>query len=217
MHSFSALISDLDGTLVDTEPAHADAWLSVLADYGLHYDHAWFEQWIGTSDRFLAEAVVKEHQLEMAVRDLQNLKQVLYHELVPQEDRLFMDISSSLATIHQAYPTAIATNSGRADAEVVFKATGLMRYFQTSVTADDVAKLKPSPEMYLKAAALLDKAPANCLVCEDSPAGTAGAKAAGCYVIGISHGKDHTRLAEADEVVEQPHEAFKRVVQLLQL
>lgn len=213
---FTAFISDLDGTLVDSEPQHGEAWLATLSSHGFHYDHDWFEQYIGTSDRRLAEDVIATHQLSLGVRDLQLDKQHRYHEIVRQHGRLFPGVAAALREIASRYPFAIATNSGRADAEVVFDATGLRPYATHSVTADDVTKLKPAPEMYLLAAGKLGVPPENCVVCEDSVAGATGAKAAGCYVIGIGSGDAAAKLTMVDEVIAESQVALTRVLELLE-
>ena len=215
MPTFQALLSDLDGTLVNTEPMHADAWLAVLAKYDLSFDYHWFEQWIGTSDRFLAEKVIALHHLPVEVRSLQLDKQQVYHELVANTNPIFPALPPLLTAIKEKVPIAVATNSGRKDAEAVFAATNIPSFIQTSVTADDVANLKPAPDMYLLAANLVGVAPENALVCEDSVAGLSGAKAAGCYAIAIAHGQDQAKFSAADEVVEKPEEAFQRVLDLL--
>ena len=215
MPQFKAFISDLDGTLVDSEPQHAEAWLAVLADYGLSYDHDWFEQYIGTSDRFLAQDVITENELNKTVRALQTEKQEKYHKLMRQTGSCFPGVLEALARISAKFPMAIATNSGRLDAEVVFDATGLRPFADISVTADDVEKLKPSPEMFRKAAALLGLDPSECIVCEDSVAGSTGAKEAGWYVIGITSSQPAEKLAMNHEVVANSATALERVFALL--
>lgn len=215
MPQFKALISDLDGTLVDTEPAHCAAWLAVLREYGLYFDHDWFEQWIGTSDRYLAEHTIEKHEINAGVRELQLKKQAGYYAIVRKGGLLFEGITPLLAKINANFPTAIATNSGRTDADEVFAATGLADYFDKSFTADDVTHMKPAPDMYLLAAKELGVNPTEAIVCEDSPAGIAGAKAAGCYIIGITSSQPAEKLHQADEIVADSETAFKRVLELL--
>lgn len=215
MPQFQAFISDLDGTLVDSEPQHAEAWLAVLANYGLKYDHDWFAQYIGTSDRFLAQDVINAHTLSKTVRELQLEKQERYHDLMRRTGECFPGVLEGLEQIAKIYPMAIATNSGRKDAEVVFDATGLRPFANISVTADDVKQLKPSPEMFIKAAGLLGIPPGACIVCEDSVAGSTGAKAAGCYVIGITSSQPAEKLSMADEIVNDSAAALARVLLLL--
>lgn len=215
MPQYRAFISDLDGTLVDSEPQHADAWLAVLAGYGLNYDHQWFDQYVGTSDSFLAKDIIRDHQLGKTVRELQIEKQDRYHDSMRQTGQLFTGVLEKLTRIQAKFPLAIGTNSGRKDAEVVFDATGLRPYASVSVTADDVENLKPAPDIFLRAATLLGIPSSECIVCEDSPAGVKAAKAAGCYVIGITSSQPAEKLSLADEIFGDNAEALERVYALL--
>lgn len=216
MQQFTALISDLDGTLVNTEPIHLQAWLEVVGRYGLSFGHDWFDPFVGTSDVYVAQDLIQHHGIQESARGLQNEKQVAFHALVRSSGSLlFEGLPPLLAAIAANFPTAIATNSGRADAEVIFAGSGLAQYFPSSVTASDVQAMKPDPEMYLLAARQIQVAPSQVLVCEDSPAGIAGAKAAGCYVLGIKSSQPATKLAAADEIFDHPAAAFRRVLDLL--
>lgn len=212
--SIAAIIFDLDGTLVNTEPVHCRAWLQVLAQRGYHYDEHWFEQWIGTADRFLAEGVIKDHQLSIPARVLQDEKQTLFHDIVVAEAQLFAGVAPALALLQQRLPLAIATNSGRADAEHVFVPTQLNVFMQAVVTADDVPRLKPAPDMYLLAAKHLNVAPATCLVVEDSPAGSQAARDAGMYVLGLTSSQGAEKMTAAHELFPSPGAAMKRLIEI---
>ncbi|MEM9529142.1 MAG: HAD family phosphatase, partial [Bacteroidota bacterium] len=211
MIRYRALLCDLDGTLADTEPQHCSAWLRMLAErYQLEYDEHWFEQWIGTSDRTVAEYVIEKHGLPASVDDLITAKQDLFHAEVRAVGRSFPGVPEVLAEISSRFPLAIATNSGRLDAEVVVPALGLDRFTEVIVTATDVANLKPAPDIYLLAAARLGIAPEVCIAIEDSGPGGKAAKAAGCYLIGLNDGVDM-----ADEWVTNNAEALQRALALL--
>ncbi len=213
--SFQAIIFDLDGTLVDSEPIHCTAWLETLAGHGLEYDHGWFEQWIGTSDRTLAEHVIREHALELEVSHLQLAKQEHYHRLIVTEGRLFNGVAEALDRFGRRFPLAIATNSSRLDAEHVFKATGLDKLVRTVVTADDVDNLKPEPDIFLLAAERLAVAPGHCVVIEDSPAGSEAAHRAGMYVLGLTSSQPAERMGWAHELFARTELALARLEELV--
>jgi HAD superfamily hydrolase (TIGR01509 family) len=218
MTHFSALVSDLDGTLMDSEPVHCAAWLSVLAEHGLQFDTAWFEQWIGTSDRYLAKHIVERHTLSgVTVRDLQLAKQQRYHRQIASEGQTFEGIPEVIARIAGRFPMAIATNSSRSDADHAFQATRIDRFARAVITADDVAQLKPAPDIYLRAAELLEIDPRHCIAVEDSPAGSQAAKSAGMYVLGLVHTQPREKMMAADELFTYPVDAFRRVEALLQI
>lgn len=204
----AALIFDMDGTLVNTEPVHCAAWLEVLAARGYHYDEAWFQQWIGTADRFLAAGVIEEHGLTIEPRVLQREKEVLFHARAREESQLFTGVVETLTYLQGKLPMAIATNSSREDAIHVFHKTQLDRYMDTTVTASDVAQLKPAPDMYLLAAERLEVRPEQCWVVEDSPAGATAARAAGMYVLGLTSSQPQEKMSAAHEWHAHPREAM---------
>lgn len=213
MTNFLGLLCDLDGTLADTEPQHCAAWLDMLAEvYHLNYDVHWFEQWIGTSDRTVAAWVIDKHQLSVSVDDLIEDKQARFHELVRTSGRGFAGVPEKLLAIRGSFPLAIATNSGRKDADVVVPALGLHQFTDTIVTATDVANLKPAPDIYLLAAQKLGLPAEQCIAIEDSSPGGVAAKAAGCYLIGLNDG-----VTGADEVIANNAEALGRALELLRL
>ena len=209
---YSALLCDLDGTLADSEPLHCTAWLDTLREhYGLHYDEHWFEQWVGTSDVALAEGVIAEHGLAATTDELSAAKRTAFHAAVRAAARSFPGVPEQLARLAAAgVPLAIATNSGRADADLMIATLGLDRYTNVSVTASDVARRKPHPDIYELAAHRLGVDPRHCIALEDSRPGGEAAKAAGCYLIGLT-----PAVSMADELVEGNAEGIRRAGALL--
>lgn len=209
---YLGLLCDLDGTLADTEPQHCAAWLEMLDDeLNLQYDLQWFEQWIGTSDRIVAEWLIEKHELFLEVDELTLAKQVRFHAIVHQQGKSFPGVADALGQISGKYPLAIATNSGRADTDVVVPALGLNQFTEVIVTATDVDNLKPAPDIYQLAASKLALSAANCIAIEDSAPGGAAAKAAGCYLIGLND-----RVTMADEMITDNAKALLRALALLE-
>jgi len=211
MSNYLALLCDLDGTLADTEPQHCAGWIDALAeDHGLDYDEHWFDQWIGTSDTLVAEWIIKEHALKVTAAELIAAKQVRFHAAVRATGRGFPGVAEQLALVAARFPLAIATNSGRDDADVVVPALGLDNFTDVVVTATDVVNLKPAPDIYQLAAQRLNVPPTSCVAIEDSTPGGAAAKAAGCYLIGLNPG-----VTMADEVIGDNARAVARALRIL--
>lgn len=198
---FEGIIFDLDGTLVDSEPLHGRAWLAVLRAEGLDFEWEWFEQWIGSSDRFLAEHVVTDHQLDTTVKNLQANKRAAYYELVAQELELFPGVQQELEYLKQRLPIGLATSSSATDVAAVFKAQPIAHFFQTIVHSDHVMpNLKPKPDPYLLATKNLSLDPAKTIALEDSVAGVKSAKAAGLHTLGVTNTHSAEDLEEAHQV-----------------
>ena len=211
MPQYQGLLCDLDGTLADSEPLHRDAWLSVLNNrYGCQYDEHWFEQYIGTSDRVLAKDVVRQRGLDVSEEELIGQKQDVFHDTVRRKGRAFPGIVEALEAVAKDHPLAIATNSGRADTDVVVPALGLDAYTQVVVTATDVEHMKPAPDIYLLAAKRLGLQAKHCIAIEDSAPGGQAAKAAGCYLIGLND-----KVTGADEVITENRAAIQRALSML--
>lgn len=211
MSQYLALLCDLDGTLADTEPQHCAGWLEMLRqDYQLSYDVHWFEQWIGTSDRVVADWLISKHALSVSVDTLIGQKQQRFHEMVRKAGKSFPGVLEELAKLSEQFSLAIATNSGRGDTDVVVPALGLDRFTDVIVTATDVANLKPAPDIYLLAAERLGVHAGGCVAIEDSAPGGLSAKAAGCYLIGLND-----KVEMADEIIRDNAAALARARQIL--
>jgi HAD superfamily hydrolase (TIGR01509 family) len=209
--SYHGIIFDLDGTLVDSEPIHRDAWFDVLARYDLRFGNDWFEQWIGHSDRVLAEAVEKFYKVPVKASDLQEQKRSIYHQMAAAKTQIFAGVAEQLPLLKAKYRLGIATNSSDQDAAAVFHNTKLDRYFQTIVTADMVDKLKPAPDLYLLASKRLGLFTDACIVVEDSPAGVKGAKAAGMYVLAVTNSHPEESLQAADRIFPTTLDALQYI------
>jgi sugar-phosphatase len=192
------LIFDMDGVLADSEPLQARAWVETLERYGIRVDERYFDRWIGIPNGDLAVDLVARFRIPAAPEQISAERQALYLRLAESELAPFPGLAESLAGL--ALPKAVATSSTRADATLMLARTGLAPHFRVVVTVDDVTATKPDPEIYVKAAAGLGLSPGDCAAIEDSPAGVASARAAGCYVVAVTTTHPATRLAAAHEI-----------------
>ena len=207
------LIFDLDGVLIDSEPLHIRAWQEFLGQHSLNFPVEWYQQWVGLSDRLLAERLRSAHGVRLSVSEVLAGKRLAYHVLVARELRPFAGVPAGLTELRaRGSPYAIATSSSRATARHCLACTGLEPLCPILVSADDVAQLKPAPDCFLQAANLLGVAPAACIVIEDSPAGLAGARAAGCRPLGVASSLPAESLAEAERIFPSTAAALEWVL-----
>ena len=209
------IVFDLDGTLADTEPLHIDTWLVILNNLGLKFDESWMHQWIGLSDRLVAEHVCENFLKNQSIEGLQQLKQQTYRNRAITEVKLFDQVEDYLNEITQFVPIALATNSSQDDVSAVFQATNLQRHLKVIVTANDVTNLKPHPEPYQSASFKLGLEPSLCFALEDSPAGIHSAKSAGLFAIGVENSHPSEKLKEANLIFSDTPKALAYILDVL--
>jgi HAD superfamily hydrolase (TIGR01549 family) len=202
MKNFSAIIFDMDGVLVNSEPVHDRAWRALFTELNLAHNHGIvFADYIGRSDRMLLRDLIERHKLTYSTDEL--IQRKLRHLLKMLRDHRieFQDLNKILPVLASRYKLAVATSAPHVAIDVVMEVTGFRHYFQTLVSRDDVAAGKPDPGVYLLAAKRLGVAAADCCAIEDSPAGIEAAKAAGMTCIALVTSLPVAKLGQADRVV----------------
>ena len=180
-----ALIFDLDGVIVDSMPVHQRAWRQYLESLGIEPGDLLARMHGQRNDEIVRdflgpgvdEDTVNAHGAakERLYRDM--LRDRLREHLVP-------GIAELLGRIEGA-PVAVATNAERPNVDFILDGGGLRSHFTAIVDGSQVALPKPAPDVYLRAAELLEIPPRNCVVFEDSPIGITAARAAGMRVVGV--------------------------------
>lgn len=210
---FEGVIFDFDGTLVDSEPLHREAWFEVLGRFGLQFDEHWFEQWIGLSDQSLSESVIKQYGIKIKVEQLQDLKRNTYHAIASEQSMLFQGVEEGIKLLKEKYRLGIATNSSYDDVAAVFRKVKIKPYFHTIVTSNDVQFLKPAPDCYLLAAHRIGLAVNKGIAVEDSPTGVTAARKAGLFTIAVPNSFSSEKLQHANLVLDSTEKAIEWISQ----
>ncbi len=181
-----ALIFDMDGVIVDSNPVHREAWVAFNRGYGLETTPAMLERMYGKrNDEIIGDYFGDGLGLEEVVAR-SRAKEELYREMAGSRiEQMLLPGLRAFLDRYRAVPMAVASNAEPENVAFVLDRAGLRPYFRVVVDGRQVIHPKPHPDVYLRAAALLEVAPANCIVMEDSPTGVAAAKAAGMRVIGV--------------------------------
>lgn len=220
MSASRAVLWDMDGTLVDSEKFHWISWRQTLADEGITITHEQFLSSFGHRNdailpRWLGAASTPER-----IEKIGKAKEELYRHLIRRDGiSPLPGVANWLHRLHEeGWLQAIASAAPRANIEVVLEALSATHVFQAIVSAEDVYRGKPDPEVYLTAASRVGVPPERCIVIEDAVAGIEGARRAGMRSIGVSH--NGQRLA-ADLVVQSldllDSDAFEALLQAGQL
>jgi len=196
-----ALIFDLDGVIVDSNPVHLHVWERYLRQLGAPVAGALPDLMYGRRNDEIVRDLIGDHLSAEEIHAHGAAKEALYRQIMrPQlAQRLVPGIGEFLSR-HAGVPMAVATNAEPANAEFVLRESGLKRYFLAVIDGQQVARPKPDPEIYLRAAELLGRSAADCVVFEDSAAGVRAARAAGARVVALT--TTHASLPGASLLIE---------------
>lgn len=203
-HRPSAVIFDLDGVLLDTEPLYTQAITGLLAEFGKSYSWDLKSRSMGTAARKSAQLVIDELELPVSVDEWLHRRKGYLEPLFQQAPALPGAVEFVARLRENGIPSAVATSSERRLCELKWSTHPWLRAFDVVICGDDpgIENLKPAPDIYLEAARRLGQAPEGCLVFEDSPAGVRAGKAAGMQVVCIKAAElDAAMVASADLVV----------------
>jgi HAD superfamily hydrolase (TIGR01509 family) len=198
-----AILFDLDGLMVDSEPHSIASWQAVLGRRSVAFDQATLDAILGWRLSETAQLAIDRFHLQDLPADLAREKteyQIAHLDgnvkPMPGLIELLDDID------RRGLRKAIASSGLRRYVMAVLKTTGLTDRFAVIVTGDDVINGKPAPDVFLQAAEALHVDPHNCLVLEDAPAGVQAAKAAGMMCIAVPNAHTHQLdLSLADEIL----------------
>lgn len=185
---WDALLFDFDGVLADTEPVHYSCWREILQPFNIQLEWTFYEkQCIGVSDRLMVARLAAERTPPIPFEEIwaeYERKQEMFRKRLEQDPPFLEETLSLVKRICSDYKLAVVSSSGRLEVEPPIERAGIRACFQALVCGKEVLNLKPAPDPYLRAAALLRAR--NPLVIEDSDAGVESAHAAGCDVLRVS-------------------------------
>ena len=208
------MLWDLDGTLVDSEDYHWQAWRDILAPEGLSITYEQFLASFGRkNDPIMREWLGDGYTPERSAR-LAEKKEADYRRLVAANGLTPLPGAREwLTTLHEAgWKQAIVTSAPRANADVMLQALGLGHVFETVVVAEDVSLGKPDPEVFLTGASRLRVPPSRSIVVEDAATGIQGARRANMKCVGVNGRVALPADVVAKSLTELPPDTFERLI-----
>jgi HAD superfamily hydrolase (TIGR01509 family) len=181
-----AVVFDMDGVLLDSEPLHQRVVNELLAPHGAYVDDALYRHYLGTTLDDTWADLIQRFGLPGTVADYRGrydaaILEAYRRHAVPAPGAV--ELVQGLRA--RGVKLAVASSSRTAWVETALVRLGLASAFDAIVTGDMVTRGKPDPEIYLLAAQRLGLAPQRCLAIEDAPAGVAAARAAGMTVVAV--------------------------------
>lgn len=192
---FKALLFDMDGVIVDTEPLHRKAWFSAFDEYGIELEAGYYESFTGKATFPVSQEIVKKYQLECSPEELMACKRKYFKkyfdhdedfDLLPGVRQLIEDLFNNGITL------ILASSASMNTINWVFERFGIAQYFSGKISGADLEESKPNPEIFIKAAKMAKATPKECVVIEDSTNGILAAKRAQIFTIGYqsAHSKN---------------------------
>ena len=212
-----AVLWDLDGTIVDSEEYHWQAWRDTMASEGRPITHAEFLSTFGWRNDAILPLFLGDRATPSEIERIGDAKEEHYRALVRAGGLTPLPGAAEwIERLHkEGWREAIATSAPRANLECVLDVLRLGDAFDAFVSAEDVTHGKPAPDVFLSAAAKLGADPKNCIVVEDADAGVEAGKRAGMRTVGVSrNGKARAADIVVSSLAELAEDTFRGLVDL---
>ncbi len=181
-----AVIFDLDGTIVDSEPLWFESDTQFTKNLGILFNQEEWNGFIGMGGRAFAALVKERLNLGETLDELAEKKDDAYLDTAKGRIKAFPEIVKLIKALRlQGMNLAVASGSSRRVIEATLDSISLRPVFSVILSADDVPRGKPFPDIFLEAAARLGVEPGNCLVMEDSERGIQAALDAGMACVAV--------------------------------
>lgn len=200
-----AVIFDMDGVIIDSEPMHSKAAIMALKKFGVNISYEYLDQYIGSTITYMSKKMIEDFNIKATPDELiqvnYEMKELLLKEegypVIPYIIDLMKDLYSN------GIKLMIASSSPAITIEAVMDSLNIKPYFEGYVSGLSVKNPKPAPDIFLEAAAQLKVKASECVVIEDSYNGARAAKAAGMACIGfINPNSGNQDLSSATMLVE---------------
>jgi len=202
IREISAVVFDLDGLLVDSEPLQAWAWDTYAQQFGTSLRDDVLERMLGLRAVDAAQIFVDLLRLPVPADVAMRERDELFLEAARGQIDARRGASALLEALReQGVPLALATSGHRRYVDLALASAGLSGVFDVEATGDQVDRGKPHPDIYLRAASMLGVPPERCLALEDAPNGVRSAREAGMLCFAIPEAGSPNGVEDADEIL----------------
>ncbi len=199
-----AVIFDMDGVLIDSEPLHIEADLLTLESFGVKLNQEDLMPFIGSTNPFMFKTLIERFGLSVTVDEMINVQSKIKSEIIAEKGYpIISGIPKLIKDLHEhGVLLSVASSSPLYMIEEVTKLLGVQQYFNALVSGETVSNPKPAPDVFLKAAKELGVKPCECIVIEDSFNGVSASVLAGIKCIGfINPNSGNQDLSKANVLI----------------
>lgn len=202
-----AVIFDMDGVIIDSEPIHYICSNKFLEPYKIELDREKYDTYIGASCKVMWSDVRETHNLNESVEEIISKEFDIFLNYLQEGKGKIHPIEGIRSLLEllkkEGVTIGLASSSSMKNINTVLDLFDIQDYFSIKVTGYDLERSKPDPEIFIKTAGLLNVDPTKCIVIEDSKNGVTAAKRAGMKCIGYHNPNcGYQDLSNADKIVE---------------
>ena len=188
IHNYSALLFDLDGTLIDSMPAHNQAWINAFKLFDTLITEEALYKLAGTPNLKTAEIFINHHKVSATPHEVVKAKESFFEKHLHSIQKISAT-TELVYKFHNKIPLAIVSGGNKPRVLKSLETADLKKYFEVIITCEDTPRGKPFPDPFLLGAQMLNVDPKKCLVFEDGDAGIAAAKKAEMPLVQVIKGQ----------------------------
>ncbi len=202
---FKAVIFDMDGVIIDSEPFYQEVQIDLFHKMGISVPPEEYNTFIGAGMREMWNMIKSSRRLTQHIEELIKLNNNVLLKYFKESAALvptpyFIDFLASI--LAAGMKTAVASSTAKPVIEVILKKLDVYNLFDIIVSGDEVENGKPAPDIFFETAARLNVIPSECVVIEDSTNGVKSAKSAGMYCLGYHNPHSGRQdISAADKII----------------
>jgi beta-phosphoglucomutase-like phosphatase (HAD superfamily) len=204
-----AIIFDFDGIIAHTEPIHLKAFQATLGDYDMEMTEGeYFDKYLAYDDKTFFRELFKDRGIEsgeLTIDEMMSVKSAHFDNLIIGNIQLLPGVRELIKSVGHKYPLAIGSGALGVEIRQILEHARLEGYFKVIVSADEVERSKPAPDVFIEALSRMNQAfvdsgiiyAENCLVIEDSVSGIEAALSSGMKCLAITNSYPADKLSQA--------------------